>query len=154
MPIDVRFYHLTRSPLDEALARLLTLTLNREKRGLVRIGDTLRLEALDERLWTYEPNSFLPHGTASEPNPEQQPVYLTTGEENPNQAEYLFLVDDAIMTDIGSFEMVALLFDGANSDAVMRARGHWKALKNEGYAPKYYQQNPTGQWQEKGQEKQ
>ena len=46
-------------------------------------------------LWTYRDDAFLPHGTAAGGHAALQPVYLTLGDENPNGANVLMLVDGA-----------------------------------------------------------
>ena len=51
--------------------------------------------ALDERLWIYDDASFLPHGTARDGEPETQPIFLTTGDDNPNAATMLVRVSGA-----------------------------------------------------------
>lgn len=149
MPTEIRFYHLTRTVLDEALAKLLSMTLARGKRALVRVGNEARLKMLDERLWTLDPNSFIPHATAEEPEPERQPVFLTRGTTAPNGATYLFLVDGATPSDLGSFERVMLLFDSADSDLLAETRTQWKALQAEGQALSYWQEAPGGGWQQR-----
>jgi DNA polymerase-3 subunit chi len=53
--LDVRFYHLTRRSLEEALPRLLEMSLARNWRVAVQTGDAARLKALDDHLWSYDP---------------------------------------------------------------------------------------------------
>jgi DNA polymerase III subunit chi len=92
---EVLFYHLTRQPLDKVLPGLLERTLERGWRAVVQAGSRERVDALDALLWTYSEEGFLPHGTARDGFPEHQPVFLTTGEDNPNGAALRFLVDGA-----------------------------------------------------------
>ena len=47
------------------------------------------VEALNDRLWTYDDASFLPHGAAGDGDPATQPVFLTERVENPNAASAL-----------------------------------------------------------------
>ena len=88
---DIAFYHLQKWPLDKALPKLLEKTLEAGKRAVVMAGSQERLRALNTLLWTYGRDSWLPHGTAREGNAEDQPVWLTTDDENPNGAVFLFL---------------------------------------------------------------
>ncbi|MGH6882849.1 MAG: DNA polymerase III subunit chi, partial [Hypericibacter sp.] len=87
---EVRFYHLQRTSLEAALPKLLERTLARGQRALVMAGSNERVEALTAHLWTYDPNSFLPHGSKRDGRPERQPVWLTDQDENPNNATVLF----------------------------------------------------------------
>ena len=92
---EVLFYHLQNAPLERVLPDLLERSLQRGWRAIVRAGGKERLDALNNTLWTYKDESFLPHGTAEDGPPELEPVFLTTEEDNPNGANVLFLVDGA-----------------------------------------------------------
>src|SRR3546814_5168917 len=86
---EVRFYHMTRTPLDQALPKMLERTLERGQRAVVRAGSEARVEALLARLWTYHDRSFLPHGTVKDGRAERQPVWLTVADdEAPNDAPH------------------------------------------------------------------
>ena len=55
--------------------------------------------------------------------PREQPVLLTSGDDNPNSAQVRFLVDGApFPADTAAYERVVLLFDGDDPDAVAAAR--------------------------------
>lgn len=144
---EVAFYHLTRSPLEQALPKLLEKTLEAGKRAVVKASSNERVAFLNGALWTYDAASWLPHGADKDGHAEQQPVWLTTGDDNPNGATFLFLTDGAECQDLGAFERCFELFDGTRDDAVQAARAHWKAYKDLGYTLTYWQQTDTGGWQ-------
>ncbi len=146
---EVLFYHLERQPLDRVLPSLLEKTLERGWRAVVRCGSEQRLEALDIALWTYRDDSFLPHGTEEGGAPELQPVYLTTGEEVPNNAGVLFLVDGAETSSFNGFARIVHMFDGHDKEALSLARQQWKAAKAAGCSVTYWQQNSQGRWEKK-----
>ncbi len=83
---DIGFYHLTGMPLERALPKLLERVLRSGKRAVVMAGSEERVESLNAMLWTYRQDSFLPHGSARDANPEAQPVWLTAKDENPINA--------------------------------------------------------------------
>jgi DNA polymerase-3 subunit chi len=126
---EIRFYHLTRKTLEQALPELLEKTLERGWRAVVMAGSPERVEALTHHLWTYRPDSFLPHGSAKDGNAEDQPVWLTVADERPNGAEVLFLVDGAQTAQPGAYARVCEIFDGNDETAVAAARARWKAYK-------------------------
>lgn len=95
---EVLFYHLTNGPLEASLPAMLERSLQRGWRVIVRCGSQAGVAMLDGMLWTYRDDSFLPHGTSAAPHPDRQPIYLTLGDENPNQASVLMLVDGARAT--------------------------------------------------------
>ncbi len=146
---DIRFYHLTRGGLDEVLPRLLERTLQAGKRAVVMLGSPERVEALNAHLWTYEEASFLPHGCARDGKSERQPVWLTTAEENPNGATFLFVADGASVARPESWERVSEIFDGGDDEAVTAARVRWKAYRDAGHGLEYWQQGEQGGWEKK-----
>jgi DNA polymerase-3 subunit chi len=141
---EVWFYHLERTPLDQALPELLEKTLARGWRALVRAVDPDRVEQLDGRLWSWREDSFLPHGVADEPDAVRQPVLLTTGFENPNGAQALFLIDGAEAGSLDGFARCVLMFDGRDDAAVAEARRRWKTFKGQGLPVSYWRQGERG----------
>jgi DNA polymerase III subunit chi len=147
---EVLFYHLQRQPLESVLPTLLEKSLERGWRALVRATTDERLAALDDHLWTYSDESFLPHGTEREPDVAEQPVVLTLSERNPNGAAVLFLVEGApVPGDAAAYQRLVLLFDGNDEDALAAAREQWKAVKSAGHDATYWQEDPRGRWEKK-----
>ena len=144
---EVWFYHLERTSLDQALPELLEKTLARGWRAVVRSGSRDRLEHLDGWLWSWRDDSFLPHGLDDEPEAERQPVVLTTGERNPNQAQALFLIDGADPGPLEGYERAVVLFDGRDEAALAAARAEWSRLKRSGAAISYWKQTARGGWE-------
>lgn len=143
---DVRFYHLTRSRLEAVLPVMLEKTLERDQRAVVMAGSQERVEAINGHLWTYNDRGFLPHGSEKDGFAEGQPVWLTTGDENPNGAQVLFLTDGATSERVGDFDVCAVLLDGSDDAAVASARHLWRAYKDAGYEVTYWQQGESGGW--------
>lgn len=148
---EVLFYHLQRQTLEEALPTLLLRSLERGWKVTVEVGDSERLAALDDHLWTFADDSFLPHGAAREPGVELQPVALVDGPENPNGASVRFLVYGArVPDDFAGLERVVLMFDGADDVALARAREDWVKVKRmDGLVATYWRQNDEGRWEKK-----
>jgi DNA polymerase-3 subunit chi len=143
---EIRFYHLRTTALERALPQLLEKILARGDRAVVMAGSVERVSALDDALWTYNERSFLPHGTARDGYPEDQPVWLTTEAENPNGAKVLVLTDGAT-GEVGGWSMVLEIFDGNSDDAVTAARERWKAHKAAGHELTYWKQSDEGKWE-------
>jgi DNA polymerase III subunit chi len=153
---EIGFYHLTRTPLEQALPRLLGRVLQQGGRAMVLCSGPERLAALDSALWLSADPDWLPHGRAGAAGPlgeaALQPIWLTTeeaGEEGaPNGARFLFLVDGAESARLDRFDRVLDLFDGSDDAAVAAARRRWAATKAAGHALSYWQQGPRG-WEKK-----
>ncbi|TIY01632.1 MAG: DNA polymerase III subunit chi, partial [Mesorhizobium sp.] len=106
---DVLFYHLTESTLEDALPGLLERSVDRGWRAVVQTGTEERRDALDQHLWTFTDDSFLAHATDRESYPTEQPILLTTGHDNPNEAQIRFLVDGAVPPELVGYERAVFL---------------------------------------------
>jgi len=146
---EVFFYHLERATLEEVLPTLLERSLERGWRAAVQAASEERVEALDTLLWTYREDSFLAHGTARDGPASAQPIYLTAGAGNPNEAQIRFLVDGADLEDAAPYTRVVFVFDGRDADAVSQARAQWQEAKAQGLSVSYWQQDSDGRWQQK-----
>ncbi len=146
---EIRFYHLQRRSLEDALPVILERAYGRGERALVMAGSPERVEALAAHLWTYRPDSFLPHGTAKDGFAADQPIYLTAEPGNPNGAKLLILCDGAERADCDDFPLVCEMFDGNDEIAVAAARERWKSYKDAGHKLIYFQQSAAGKWEEK-----
>jgi DNA polymerase III subunit chi len=142
---EIGFYHLTRSTFVQTLPQLLARTLAAGQRALV-LGNVSTLDALSTALW--EQPAWLPHGTASDGDPDLQPIWLSSDAEPLNGARYLFLVEGTETALVKDYERAFDLFDGNSPDAVAAARIRWKAAKNAGHTLAYWQQTENG-WQKK-----
>jgi DNA polymerase-3 subunit chi len=147
--VETGFYHLTRTGVAEALARLLGRTLQSGQRALVLCPDAARLKALDTALWACPEPPWLPHGTAADGDADLQPVWLSTEPEAANGARFLFLVDGADTDRRDGFDRVFDLFDGTDAEKVAAARDRWRAAKDAGHALTYWKQGPKG-WEKGG----
>lgn len=146
---EVYFYHLQNQPLEKVLPQLLEKCLERGWRCVVQASSDERVQALDQHLWTWRDDSFLPHGTDRETNLADQPVLLTTSEANANDAHVRFFVEGASSADIAGYARAIHLFDGNDPDAVDNARAQWKASQAAGHTVTYWQQDEAGRWQQK-----
>jgi DNA polymerase-3 subunit chi len=146
---EIGFYHLTRTALPEALARLLDRTSQTGQRALVLCPDEMLLNDLDTALWACPEPVWLPHGKAADGDPDLQPVWLSTDPEPANGARFLFLVEGAMTDRIGVFDRVFDLFDGNDPDKVAAARSRWRVARDGGHTLTYWKQGPRN-WDKGG----
>ncbi len=145
---EVRFHHLERRRPDEALSRLLERALEEGRRVLVRASSEEAVAALNERLWTYDDASFLPHGAAGDGDPATQPIFLTSEAGNPNGATMLVrLTGAAAVGGDEAFDLALLLFDGRDEPSLAEARAEWRRLKDEGCSISYWRESDEGGWE-------
>jgi len=146
---EIGFYHLTRTPMVQALPKLLGRVLAAGGRAYVLCGEAERAPALDAALWTASDPDWLPHGLAGGEHDALQPILLGTADAAPgNGARFLVLVDGADSARLAEYERVLDLFDGADEAALAAARGRWSAARAAGHTLTYYQQGATG-WEKR-----
>lgn len=147
----IDFYHLQKTSIEDTLPKLLEKAYALDKKILVKIGNEERVEFLNTHLWTYDEQSFLPHGSKKDGNANMHPVWLTSQDDNPNDATILFLVDGAKaeIEKVSSFERVLNIFDGNNQQSLNWSREFWKQLKSQDMECYYWQQDDRGAWQQK-----
>ncbi len=148
----VDFYHLQHHKLEDVLPKLLEKAYATGKKIVVRVGNEERVEFLNSLLWTYDEQSFLPHGSKKDGSAEIQPIWLTHENDIPNDALFLFLVDgaDANIEEFSKFERVFNIFDGNSPQSLEKSRALWRELKQHEITLFYWQQDSTGSWQQKG----
>ncbi len=143
MKID--FYHLTRTPLDRVLPRIAARLHGDGERLLLLSDDAEQRRALDALLWTYAPDSFLPHAEAGAGDDGLQAVLIAAEPTAANGARNVAIVD-------GRWRDEALTFDRAfhffGEDHIAPARAAWKALADrEGVERRYWRQGDSG-WEQ------
>ncbi|WP_137135206.1 DNA polymerase III subunit chi [Rhizobium sp. FKY42] len=146
---EVLFYHLTESKLEDALPALLEKSVERGWRVIVQTVGRDRVDMLDQHLWTFREDSFLPHGADGDTFERDQPVLLTESSANGNAASVRFIVDGAQPPELDPYERVVFMFDGYDNAQLEGAREQWKSLKARGHALTYWQQSPEGRWVKK-----
>jgi DNA polymerase-3 subunit chi len=144
--LQVDFYHLTVRPLDRVLPRIAERVIAGGDRLLIVSADTAQREALDRALWTYAPESFLPHAQAGSANDGLQPILIAADAVAGNGARHIALAD-AIWRDAAlDFERVFHFFD---EERIAEARTTWKGLADRtGVERRYWKQTSTGGWEQ------
>jgi len=141
MRID--FYHLTAAPLEKVLPSICEKLVGAGERLLIV---TDQIDQLDRQLWSYAPESFLPHSPAASPRAADQPVLLSRVVEPANGARNIALADGVWRDEALGFDRAFYFFDGATTDT---ARASWRALKDkEGAERHYWKQDERGRWVE------
>ena len=145
---DFRFHHLERRRVDAALPDLLEAALGEGFRIVVQTGSVEARDALNERLWTYREDGFLPHGAAGDGDPETQPIFLTETDETPNGARLrvLLVPADAARFAAADCDRLVVLFDARDEAAMTAARAAWKDLAAAGARPSYWREGDEGEW--------
>lgn len=148
---EIRFYHAQHSSLDQVLPGILGKALSGGHRVVVRLPDAGVVEQMNEHLWVYNPDSFLPHGSMKDGHAVRQLVWLTDKDENPNGADVLVTVPrvaNDLPPHLDQFTLCCDMIDGRLDEEVTAARARWKAYKDAGFEVTYWQQTDKG-WEKK-----
>jgi DNA polymerase-3 subunit chi len=134
------FYHLTVSPLERVLPSIAEKIVAGGQR-LVVVAEPGLLARLDEQLWSYQKDSFLPHGRD---RAERQPILLSTEPEAANGAANIALADGRWRDEALAFARAFYFFD---SESLEPAREAWRALKTRPEVEaRYWKQDERGKW--------
>jgi len=150
---EILFYHLERRTLEDVLPSLLEKTRARGWTASIRFASAERMEVIDSHLWTFSDKSFLAHGTSADGHSARQPIFLTTEEDNPNDADVLFLVDGSVVDKwddeaLKKLKRIVFLFNGSEEGALHNARSAWKCAQENGYEVTYWKESAGGRWEE------
>ena len=144
--MQVDFYHLTAQPLDRVLPRIAERVVEGGGRLLVVAESEIQRIALDKLLWTYSPESFLPHGQAGGDGDSIQPILISSAPAAANDARNIALADGVWREEALGFDRVFHFFDG---DRITEARLAWKALADrDGIERRYWKQSDSGKWEQ------
>jgi DNA polymerase-3 subunit chi len=144
--MQVDFYHLTATTLDRALPQIAAKVVESGARLLIVSNKEEQRASLDRLLWSYRPDSFLPHAQAGAGDDTIQPILIAADLAAANGARHVALVD-------GEWREGALGFDRAfhffEDDFIRSARDAWRALgSRDGIERRYWKQNDDGRWEQ------
>jgi DNA polymerase-3 subunit chi len=146
--MQVDFYHLT-TPLDRVLPRIAERVVQTGGRLLIVAEPEEQRVALDRLLWSYAPESFLPHAQAGSADDTVQPILIAeelTEDAPANAARNVAVVDGRWHDLILTFDRAFHIFD---DEAIREARLAWKALADrEDVERRYWKQNDSGRWEQ------
>ena len=141
--MQVDFYQLGGSPLEQVLSTLAQRLLSEGARLLVVAEEEGLLARLDRMLWDQGSTSFIPHGLAGGPDDARQPILLSTQTDAPNLARNMLIADGQWRDAALNFDRAFYLFDGETLEG---ARLAWKLLAGrEGVERRYWAQE-DGKW--------
>lgn len=146
----VDFYHLQKWSLEKALPLILEKVYASSERAIIKVPSTERAEYINNLLWTYDNNSWIPHASQKDGNPTEQPIWITTIQENPNNASILILLDsETIDFDNNPFKRILIIFNAKSNDELISARNAWAKAKKANAEIFYWQQNEKGSFEAK-----
>ncbi len=145
---DCLFYRAVRRSTDQILEQLVRKALGDNSRVVICSSNTDRLRRIDDRLWLFDDDAFIPHGLAGSGNDSRQTVLLATTPDNPNGAEILVCLGELALetSRIDGFSRTCVIFDGGNPAELAAARANWKRVVDAGWSSAYWS-DESGKWQ-------
>lgn len=145
--MEVSLYHVTQSPLEKILPRLLEKVRASDKRVVVLLENQERIDSWSHTLWIYAQQSFLAHGSQKEGRAEYQPIWLTHKLENPNKSQVLVLVEGGDASEsLGVFERCVDIYNAKDDHAVSLAKQRQIQYEENGFKVTHWSQDKSGRW--------
>jgi len=144
--VQVDFYQLAGTPVEQVIATLAEKVLETDSRLLIVAGDEAQLARLDRLLWDQAASSFLPHAVAGGADDARQPILLSTSPDAPNQARNMLIADGLWREAALTYDRSFYLFDSATLEG---ARLAWKLLAGRDGVERRYWAREGGRWVKK-----
>ena len=141
--MQVDFYQLGGSPLEQVTSTLAQRLLSEGSRLLVVAEDEGLLARLDRMLWDQGSTSFIPHGLAGGTDDARQPILLSSQTDAPNLARNMLIADGQWRDAALNFDRAFYLFD---SETLEGARLAWKLLAGRDAVERRYWAQEDGKW--------
>lgn len=112
MAAEINFYQADET-IMKSLAPLLLKVLEEKKKALIFCKNPVQIKLLDDSLWSYGRNKFIPHVTISDKDfvMERQPILFSDREENSNKADYLVFLDMPSNAFLSGFERAFYFYE-------------------------------------------
>ena len=132
---QVDFYILTggtsRPERDRFACRLTEKAWQKGYRVFIHTGSDFEAQQLDDLLWTFRPESFVPHALATDPNSAALPVLVGWGSEPTRALDLLINLSGTVPA---YFQRFARLAEIVESDDTQRdiARRRYRHYRDQG----------------------
>ena len=148
---QIIFYSTAPLQVEKTLFALLEKSLEKGNKSLLLFKDKEKCLSINEQLWTYKQNSFLPHISEDDQIYDNidVPVYLSTKNENPFKAELLFSIDGFLPDNIDHFERVIIIIDVNDELLNEKYKNYYLDINKNFKDIVFYKSDDNGKWIEK-----
>ena len=148
---QIIFYSTAPLQVEKTLFALLEKSLEKGNKSLLLFKDKEKCLLINEQLWTYKQNSFLPHISEDDQIYDNidVPVYLSTKNENPFKAELLFSIDGFLPDNIDHFERVIIIIDVNDELLNEKYKNYYLDINKNFEDIVFYKSDDNGKWIEK-----
>ena len=148
---QIIFYSTAPLQVEKTLFTLLEKSLEKGNKSLLLFKDKEKCLSINEQLWTYKQNAFLPHISEDDQIYDNIdiPVYLSTKNENPFKAELLFSIDGFLPDNIDHFERVIIIIDVNDEILNEKYKNYYLDINKNFEDIVFYKSDDNGKWIEK-----
>ena len=148
---QIIFYSTAPLQVEKTLFTLLEKSLEKGNKSLLLFKDKEKCLSINEQLWTYKQNSFLPHISEDDQIYDNidVPVYLSTKNENPFKAELLFSIDGFLPDNVDHFERVIIIIDVNDELLNEKYKNYYLDINKNFEDIVFYKSDDNGKWIEK-----
>ncbi|MBF0272595.1 MAG: DNA polymerase III subunit chi [Magnetococcales bacterium] len=142
-----RFYQVAASSPEVVMVGLLFKLVDQGMRVCVLAADGGQVRHLDDQLWRYPAERFLPHGVWDGVDVERQPVLIAMRPDDRNGATVVIVAGAQVVDESVAFDVVVDFVDVRDP---VPARGRYRQYQARGYQMEYWIQSPEGRWNKQG----
>ena len=135
---NVTFYDVPGDARLSRIARLVAAAWERGKRLLIYCTDEAEAAQLDEWLWSYQEEAFIPHervAASDKPLADNASIVLVWGEYDPIGADILLQAAPASVEFAKRYGVIIDLVDHRTPETLQASRSRYKAWCDSGVRP-------------------
>ena len=131
---EVLFVEVAQSRMETRACEIAERTYVRGDKLQIIAGDQQQATRLDDLLWTFRPDSFVPHRfSRGEKDEVTSPVVITIDEEKIPGFEFLLMLNYCPVEIVEQFSQVTHLVVVDNQERLEASRHYWAQLKEAGF---------------------
>ncbi len=131
---EVSFVEVISSRLEMRACEIAERIYSQGERLQILAVDQEQAARLDDLLWTFKPDSFVPHGRwQGEENDPPHPVVITTRKQRIAGIGSLLMMEFCAVEMVGQFSKVIHMVAVDNRERLEASRSYWTQLKEAGF---------------------
>lgn len=131
---EVLFVETTAGRMETDACELAESSYTRGHRLQIITSGEEEASRLDQLLWTFRPDSFVPHGVFEEHSAQATlPIVITTGEERIGNIDSMLMMGYCPVEVVGRFAQVFHLVVVDQDERLAASRRYWAQLKEAGF---------------------
>ena len=132
---EVLFVQVTGTRMEKRACEIAERIYAQGNRLQIIAGNEEQATRMDDLLWTYRPDNFVPHGIwKGLDNGIAHPVVITSRQERVEGIEHLLMLDYCEVELVGRFSRAVHMVVNDNRERLQASRRYWMQLKEAGFS--------------------